>query len=110
MSVSGRAYLRLSEGNVFGSYDWKHACHEINMLAFMLEQQMISSSRVKWEKQGFWGGLHHDPSEGVASRICPTIQHSRPLEHHPLPQFCIWEMGGSPWNYCVTKIANSYFL
>lgn len=50
---------------VFGSRYWKHAYHERNMPAFLLGQQVISSSWVKWERQGVYGGLHHDLGCGV---------------------------------------------
>ena len=110
VSVSSWAYLRLSEGKVFGSYDWKHACHETKMRAFLSGQQMISSSWVQWEKQGVWGGLHCDLHEGMTFRMCLDVPTSLPLEHHPLPQFSIWEMGGSLWNFCAIKIASACFL
>ena len=37
---------------------------------------MISSSRVKREEQGFKEGLHHDPGDGVVSRMCPAVHRS----------------------------------
>lgn len=88
---------------------WKHACHETNMPTFLLWQQMISSSWVKWENWGFQGGLHHDLGEGVAFRMGLHVQFPS-SEHHPLPQFSIWEMGGSQWNYCITKPTSTHFL
>lgn len=61
-------------------------------------------------KARVWGGLHHDLVEGVTFGMCLNVQSSFPLEHHPLPQFSIWEVGGSQWNYCVIKIVSVYFL
>lgn len=64
----------------------------------------------KMGKAGIWKRPAPWPGWGSNVQNVSWCSKFPSSERHPLPQFPIWEMGGSQWNYCVTKIASSHFL